>query len=193
MRELFDDIRRWRKEGQRVALATVIETWGSAPRRPGAKMAICADGGFVGSVSGGCVEGAVAEAGLETIRSGQPQLLLFGVADELAWEVGLACGGEVQVFVERVEDERLAAVEQWASEERSAVAITVVAGPEEALGRWMLVDGQGGLQGNLELTSNNEIRKSAGESLRDGAPRRVRLAETGFDLFVEPLLPRRPW
>lgn len=93
----------WRAAGKGVALATVVRTWGSAPREAGSHMAVNEDGAFCGSVSGGCVEGAVIEAATEVIRSGQGRSLSFGVTDEMAWEVGLACGGKVAIWVERVE------------------------------------------------------------------------------------------
>jgi xanthine/CO dehydrogenase XdhC/CoxF family maturation factor len=93
----------WRAQGKGVALATVVSTWGSSPRPVGAKLALEDEGGFIGSVSGGCVEGAVIEEGLKAIADGKPRLLSFGVSNERAWEVGLACGGKIQVFVERVE------------------------------------------------------------------------------------------
>lgn len=92
----------WHRAGRGVAIATVIATWGSSPRPVGSKLAVDDGGRMVGSVSGGCVEGAVVECALETIRSGNPRLLDFGVTDEQAWEVGLACGGRVQVFVEKL-------------------------------------------------------------------------------------------
>jgi xanthine/CO dehydrogenase XdhC/CoxF family maturation factor len=92
----------WHRAGEGVALATVVTTWGSSPRPVGSKLAADAAGRFVGSVSGGCVEGAVVETAQEVIRSGEPRLLDFGVTDEQAWEVGLACGGKVQIFVERL-------------------------------------------------------------------------------------------
>jgi len=101
--EIMQQAARWRETGQGVALATVVNTWGSSPRPLGAKLAVSEGGAFVGSVSGGCVEGAVVEEALATIRDGQPRLLDFGVTNEQAWEVGLACGGKVQVYVERVE------------------------------------------------------------------------------------------
>lgn len=93
----------WRREGQGVALATVVRTWGSSPRPVGSHLAVGADGAFVGSVSGGCIEGAVIGEAVACIADGKPRLLTFGVDDERAWEVGLACGGTVHVFVERVE------------------------------------------------------------------------------------------
>ena len=101
--EILEQAARWREAGKGVALATVVNTWGSSPRPLGSKLAVDADGAFVGSVSGGCVEGAVVTEALETIRDGKPRLLDFGVTNEQAWEVGLACGGKIAVFVERVE------------------------------------------------------------------------------------------
>jgi xanthine/CO dehydrogenase XdhC/CoxF family maturation factor len=92
----------WRGEGRKVALATVTETWGSAPRPVGANLVIDAEGNFLGSVSGGCVEGAVVAEALDVIASGKPKLISFGVADETAWEVGLSCGGRISVYVEPV-------------------------------------------------------------------------------------------
>ena len=92
----------WAQAGEQVALATVTETWGSSPRPPGSQLAVTVSGKMAGSVSGGCIEGAVAEAAMATIASGVPQLLDFGITDERAWEVGLACGGKLKVFVERL-------------------------------------------------------------------------------------------
>jgi xanthine/CO dehydrogenase XdhC/CoxF family maturation factor len=92
----------WRAAGEEVALATVTETWGSSPRPAGSQMAVTKSGRMAGSVSGGCIEGAVAEAAMRTIDNGTPQLLDFGVTNDRAWEVGLACGGKVKVFVEKL-------------------------------------------------------------------------------------------
>jgi xanthine/CO dehydrogenase XdhC/CoxF family maturation factor len=92
----------WAQEGRGVALATVVETWGSAPRPVGASLVIDQEGNFLGSVSGGCVEGAVVAEALEVIESGQPRMLEFGVADETAWKVGLSCGGTIRVLLEKV-------------------------------------------------------------------------------------------
>ena len=90
----------WLAEGEQVAIATVTETWGSSPRPAGSQMAVTASGRMAGSVSGGCIEGAVAEAAQKSMATGAPQLLDFGVTNERAWEVGLACGGKLKVFVE---------------------------------------------------------------------------------------------
>jgi xanthine/CO dehydrogenase XdhC/CoxF family maturation factor len=98
-----DDVLRtlatWRGEGRKL----VINTWGSSPRPVGSQLGVDGDGNLVGSVSGGCIEGAVAKEALEAMQDGQPRLLEFGVSNEQAWEVGLACGGSIQVFVERLE------------------------------------------------------------------------------------------
>ncbi len=93
----------WLAEGETVAVATVVETWGSAPRPVGSHLVIDGEGNFLGSVSGGCVEGAVITEAVDVIEDGRPRMLEFGVADETAWRVGLSCGGRIRVYVERVE------------------------------------------------------------------------------------------
>lgn len=93
----------WKRAGRDVAIATVTSTWGSSPRPAGSQLVVDGDGAMVGSVSGGCIEGAVVREALETIADGKPRLLDFGVTNEQAWEVGLACGGKLQVYVERLE------------------------------------------------------------------------------------------
>jgi len=92
----------WRKAGRGVALATVMETWGSAPRPVGSNLIIDDEGNFLGSVSGGCVEGAVVTEAIDVIECGKAKMLEFGVADESAWQVGLSCGGTIRVYVEKV-------------------------------------------------------------------------------------------
>ena len=101
--EVLDQVGKWKEQGKGVAVATVITTWGSSPRPVGSQLGVDDTGAMVGSVSGGCIEGAVVHEALDAIKSGKPRLLDFGVTNEQAWEVGLACGGKVQVFVERVE------------------------------------------------------------------------------------------
>ncbi len=101
--DILQTAEAWRKSGHGVALATVMETWGSAPRPAGSHLVINDDGTFLGSVSGGCVEGAVVTEALDVIDSGKSKMLEFGVADETAWKVGLSCGGTIRVLVEKVE------------------------------------------------------------------------------------------
>ena len=92
----------WADSGDGVALATVVSTWGSAPRPAGSQIAVHQSGKFVGSVSGGCIEGAVIHAALDAINSGKSDLIEFGVSNAQAWEVGLACGGRIEIYVEPV-------------------------------------------------------------------------------------------
>lgn len=102
-----DDILRiaqdWAEAEKGVAIATVIETWGSAPRPVGSHLVIDSDGHFLGSVSGGCIEADVMTEALEVIATGKPQLLEFGVANETAWQAGLSCGGRIKIYVERID------------------------------------------------------------------------------------------
>jgi xanthine/CO dehydrogenase XdhC/CoxF family maturation factor len=101
--DILKEAEAWRRAGRGVALATVVETWGSAPRPVGSHLVIDEEGNFLGSVSGGCVEGAVITDAVDVIADGQPRTLEFGVADETAWRVGLSCGGRIKVYVERVD------------------------------------------------------------------------------------------
>jgi xanthine/CO dehydrogenase XdhC/CoxF family maturation factor len=102
MREVLNAIDEWKAEGHRVAIATVTKVKGSAPRPPGAKMAISDDGRWLGSVSGGCVEAAVLEEASKVLAGEPPKLVTYGITDEMVWSVGLACGGVIDVFIEPV-------------------------------------------------------------------------------------------
>ncbi len=93
----------WRRAGRNVAIATVVKTWGSSPRPAGSQLAVDDAGNMIGSVSGGCIEGAVVSEARAVMDAGKPKLLRYGVTNERAWEVGLACGGSVEVFVERLD------------------------------------------------------------------------------------------
>lgn len=101
--DVLEQAARWLADGRQVALATVVATWGSSPRPVGSQLALDDQGSMVGSVSGGCIEGAVVLEAREVISKGKPRVLEYGVTNEQAWEVGLACGGKVEVFVERLE------------------------------------------------------------------------------------------
>ena len=103
MRDVLPQIREWRAAGKRVALATVVRVWGSAPRPLGSKMAVTDAGDMAGSVSGGCVEGAVLAEAEKVLADGEPKLVSYGVSDETAWSVGLSCGGRIEIFIEPLE------------------------------------------------------------------------------------------
>ena len=103
MKEILDEVERWRGDGEKVVVATVVATRRSAPRPVGTSLAISESGKMCGSVSGGCVESDVFESAKEVFASGEPKLLSYGIDDDLAWSVGLPCGGEIDVFLEVVE------------------------------------------------------------------------------------------
>ena len=102
MKEVLEDTRRWQQEGEKVVVATVVATRRSAPRPVGSSLAISESGKLCGSVSGGCVEGDVFEQSRDVLETGEPKLLSYGISDEQAWAVGLPCGGEIDVFVEKL-------------------------------------------------------------------------------------------
>ena len=145
MRDVLSELQAWLAEGRRVALATVVSTWGSAPRPAGSKMLIDQDGAMIGSVSAGCVEGAVVEEAQGVLREGAPRLLKYGVADDTAWQVGLACGGEIRVWVEPISAllEAPGAFERWQqaiAERRSAVRALIVDAPPGLRGASRVID-----------------------------------------------------
>lgn len=195
MRDIAPQALQWLAKGERVAFATIVATWGSAPRGLGAKLALTANQAVVGSVSGGCVESAVIESGLAVLASGQPQLLRFGVADETAFErVGLACGGTIEVLVEPLHP---ALAEAWTRALQEDRALVMV----------MLLDGE--LQGScLALAEPNEVwfahpalppdarsalQELAAAALATSQPRRteVLIGEAPHTVFLD-LTPAQP-
>lgn len=190
MEEVIADIQRWRKAGERVALATVVQTWGSSPRRAGAKMAITAGGQLAGSVSGGCVEGAVAEEAFAVLEVGRGKLLHYGVADEMGWEVGLACGGNIDIFVEPLDDALFQQITQLLAEERAGAVATVIAGPEAWLGRKLLVEsGKEGWSGSIDAGVDGMVAELAHHAIARGRDEQVVVADQGLTLFMDVLLP----
>jgi xanthine dehydrogenase accessory factor len=117
MREIAEELRQWREAGEDVAMATVVETWGSSPRPLGSKMLATTSGKMAGSVSNGCVEGAVFEAAQEVLASRRPRLVEYGVTDDVAFEVGLACGGHIEVLIQPVGETHDRALSLLASEQ----------------------------------------------------------------------------
>lgn len=191
MRDLVSQLNKWIRDGESVALATVVHTWGSAPRRPGARMGITASGKITGSVSGGCVEAAVIEAGLRVIRTGHADLLEFKVADETAWAVGLACGGAIQVFVKPL-DEQLAQSIASAIESSMPVAdLMVVGGPEDLIGAEALFSERQRVAGDLEARPGSGAASLAAQALTSRRTMRSELHEGQrlLDVFVDVILP----
>ena len=188
MRNILTDLERWKADGVSIALGTVVQTWGSSPRRPGAKMILASDGRISGSVSGGCVEATVAEAGLESLKTGQPQLLHFGVADETAWDVGLACGGSIDVFVQPVDMKFFNLLrEAWMDDSPSAHA-TVIRAPTELLGHEMLVHENDISSGYIGGGWDEKVYELASEALAIGKSFRAQVNED-IEIFVEAITP----
>jgi len=190
MKDVLTDIDRWRESGKPVAVATVVETWGSAPRPMGARMALTADGKIAGSVSAGCVENAVIEAGLSTLQTGRPRLLRFGVADDTAWSVGLACGGSIEVFVEKLEPEPYEILRTEVLAERPVASAAVVRGSDALLGRRLTLLHDGSVRGSIAPGVDAAATSAAREALAAGTSRRLEIGpEPGVELFVEVLRP----
>ncbi|MCK6585213.1 MAG: XdhC family protein, partial [Anaerolineales bacterium] len=179
---------RWRNEGKPIALATVIQTWGSSPRRAGSRMGISLDGRMTGSVSGGCVENAVVEAGIESLKSKRPQLLHFGVADETAWEVGLACGGSIDIFVQPLDSKFFEELSALISADRAAGIVTVTRGPDDLIGREILVNEESRAHGSFGNEWDDLVLKVAQEIFSQRTPRRMMLNEE-VEVFVDVILP----
>jgi len=141
LQEIIQQIREWQAAGEMVAVATVTRVVGSAPRPVGARLVVSAAGAFAGSVSGGCVEGAVIEEAARTIQDGRPRLLHFGISDEMGWEVGLACGGAIDVLVQEAAADIWNQLGDLAARNEPCVLLTLVGG--EAMGAQAVVTGDG--------------------------------------------------
>jgi xanthine dehydrogenase accessory factor len=144
MRDVLDELEALAERGEEIAVATVVDVRRSAPRPPGAKMIVAGSGEIAGMVSGGCVEGAVVDVCEEVLKGAPPRLLHFGIADEEAWDVGLPCGGEIDVWVQRFEQRRFAELARAGG--RGAL-VTVLDGP--GAGAAVLVDADGAVAGSL--------------------------------------------
>ncbi|HEY6875804.1 MAG TPA: XdhC family protein [Candidatus Dormibacteraeota bacterium] len=128
MREILNELREWTDAGEEVALATVVETWGSSPRPLGSKMAVTRSGKMAGSVSNGCIEGAVFEEAQKVLKSGQPKIAAFGVADDVAFEVGLACGGHIEVFVQPLDTVQKQLLRKLEADEAATMRTNLITG-----------------------------------------------------------------
>ena len=188
MRDILTDLTRWRDENKSIALATVIQTWGSSPRRVGSKMAFTLDGDVTGSVSGGCVENAVVEAGFQSLKTNLPQLLHFGVADETAWEVGLACGGSIDIFVKPLDNTFFEELHLALENNKPLLVATVIRGPDRLLGREILMHEHTRSTGWFGNEWNGQVDKLASEILSQGISQPVALNDE-VEIFFETILP----
>lgn len=184
MRDILPDLEQWHTHGDPIALATVIETWGSSPRQPGAKMGMTTGHRMTGSVSGGCVEGAVYDVGMEVLETKKPQLLHFGVADETAWEVGLACGGSIDVFVKPLESKFFDELESALASDTSFATLTIVSGPPDLLGREIMVRDDASVVGSVGGGLDDAVVAAARAALQQGASKRLALSGE-VEAFVE--------
>jgi xanthine dehydrogenase accessory factor len=193
MREILPDVEKWLQDDQPVALATVIQTWGSSPRQAGAKMAFTRDGKIVGSVSGGCVENAVFLAGVDVLKQNQAQYLHFGVADETAWGVGLACGGELDVFVQPLEREVYDQLQEEMQAGRALAVATVVQGKPDLVGFQMLIKRDGTPQGSIHPELDRQVIEKAKKAISEGRSQKIKAAtgqEEDQEIFIEVMEPQ---
>lgn len=187
MRDIYQEISSWLADNQPVALATVIQTWGSSPRKVGAKMALTSSGKIAGSVSGGCVEAAVFEAGVESLKTGKPRLLHYGVADEDAWQVGLACGGSIDVFVKPLDREMFRRMGVELQANRRFALVSALEGPQPLLGKEILVVEDGGSAGSLESGLDAQAVEKARQAMAESRAQKVLLPyqDENVQLFID--------
>ena len=187
MQDVLEKLDQWRQDGEPLAIATVVETWGSAPRPVGSKMVLTSSGGIAGSVSAGCVEGAVIEESAAVIRSGTPRLVEFGVADETAWEVGLACGGKIKVLIEPGYSIELIyeSLKENLLNRMPCFILSYLPGMNEHMNQKLLVEPGGKQVGDLKLPDGgDELLKQALEMLENEKGGTIQ-ALNGAILFVE--------
>ncbi|HEX9638715.1 MAG TPA: XdhC family protein [Acidobacteriota bacterium] len=149
MRDILSELESWRERGQSIALATVVETWGSGPRQLGAKMALAASGERCGALSGGCVEDSIASGLRAALQSGRPALLDLKVEDPVAWDAGLPCGGGLRVWIERLEPSWFEPLRRALAADAMIASVTVLRGPPELAGRKLIVAEDGSCSGTL--------------------------------------------
>ena len=186
MFDILDTVENWLHDDRSIALATVTKTWGSAPRREGSKMAVTSDVAMIGSVSGGCVEGAVIEEAKAGMKDGQPRLLKFGVADDTAWEVGLTCGGRIHVYVEPLDKTWWEVVANAAKADALVTTVTILEG--DSAGEKVLFDAQNNpvyKTARLSDIQVNEFADIARKTLQSG---QMTINET--EIMVDVIAPR---
>ena len=191
MREILADIDRWQQDGETIAVATLVNVQGSAPRLPGARFCITTSGKVSGSVSGGCVEADLAEHALQILDSAEPAMIQYGISDEIAFSVGLSCGGEIDVLVEPFEPNRAWGQVRDAIIDQQPTAVAVALSPPELIGRRLVLSGDGTRTGSLGDDLDDEVAAVARQLLLEGGTRRLRLPwqEGECVVFVEAFRP----
>jgi xanthine dehydrogenase accessory factor len=193
MREIIPSVDNWLAKHEKIALATVIQTWGSSPRGVGAKMAFTPGNKITGSVSGGCVEGAVFEAGVEVLKTGNAKWLHFGVADETAWQVGLACGGQLDVFVDALDEDIYALLRDELLAGRPVAIATLIQGPAKMMGNEILMGKDrlvhGGIASELDRAIIHKM-KEAFEAKRSQIVSLERPGKEAVEVFIEVIDPQ---
>lgn len=195
MKDVLEKLDQWRQDEEQIAVTTVVETWGSAPRPVGSKMVTTMSGGIAGSVSAGCVEGAVIEESQQVMKSNEPHLIEFGVADETAWEVGLACGGKIKVFVEPgfSLDSIFPEVKNNLMDGIPFVTVTFLEGPANTINKKLLMGKDGSSVGDLQIPEeiSGELFSQAKDLLDDEKSGTITLTD-GSRVFIEshPLQPK---
>lgn len=187
MRDVIDKLDIWRDSDQDIAIITVVETWGSAPRPVGSKMIATKKGGIAGSVSAGCVEGAVIDESMEVVDEGKPRLIEFGVADDSAWEVGLACGGTIKVFIEPgwALDSIYKPLKEHLISRKPFVTVSVLDGADEKINQKILVEPNGDIIGDLLLSEESGFKiNDVLQLLDDGKSTSMDLKD-GTRIFIE--------
>lgn len=196
MLEFLAQVERWQEQGRKVAMATVIDTWGSSPRPVGSRMVIASDQEIAGSVSGGCVESAVVEAGFQVLEEGVSRKVHFGVADETAWEVGLACGGEIDVLIHPVAPSSVEAWGEVAEGQNPYCSLLVTDGPEDLVGKEWILPERGELMGEpLDQELMEALVRAAKNRLREQTSGVEDIPHPGHDAgrlqaFLQVHLPR---
>jgi len=168
MKDLLDQIEIWLKNGQSIALATVIKTWGSSPRPAGAGMAITETGEIAGSVSGGCVEGAVIDSAMQVLKTAESERIHFGVGDDQAWEVGLSCGGEIDVYIRQFDHKNLETWKKALTKTNSVCVALVLAGSGSYLGEDLLLEKSDSLFSELSKETRDQLTEIANNDLMVG-------------------------
>lgn len=188
MQDILSTVDQWIAANKQIALATVVSTWGSSPRQPGAKMAVLADQQMVGSVSGGCVESAVIAEAVEILKDGKPRLLHFGVSDDQAWDVGLACGGEIDVYVETVDPSWWRCARVCVEVDQAFATMTVLTGADE--GQKVITDDSGLVFVSKGLSSEtaNALARFGRDNLKQGQSHTATSADSR--VFVDVYRPR---